>query len=947
MAYNTIVQFEYKDINDVDTVVKVKQLGYTGAATVRRYVTAGSKFTWGDSSNNVPVIYGSQCSVFIESETDFEFLYLYSANSRKHLVEVWKAGQLFWMGFIEPDSWSEPLVAAPYAVEFTAYDGLGMLDNIDFADADGSSYTGKKTLVSLIQQLLSASGLTLTLNTATDFWEAGQTAGTNYFEVHSVNLEAFEGMSCLEVLQQILQGHRIQQRNGAWWIISHTLMPTGGSVTFKQYLNGSSEPSGTVIESIEDNSTWWSEGETDMNMLPALRQLTVTQDYGYKSNLILNGDFSSRKNGELSNWMPVNVEPVVKPIGKDGDVMLYIPGRQSTSTGGIVITDYLLSDGLSMNPGNGLMKLSLKYGFIGDDEHYENVRVQIMLTTGVTTYYLRAYENETTEKLAYEWRSDFGFSIHLGRQYGVNTTSKQTAAQGTSLDEIGDKLKSYTLTMPSVPVPGIVRIGLAKLWTAKTAEEAQGCVFADVALEATLSEDDDYEGCQELTVVNNTANNNVPDDIELVIGIVPDIANNTLIYKGGILRSDGSPATGFRAGTSAYYSFAELVGRINASVQRNPRRAYEGTFADLVPRMNLVITDENNNNIRLIETGISYDDGMATVEGQYIEVLSKSLVAGQEGAFIISAKSSTGTSGSNSGGGSGSGGSSTPAPGNYWKKDELVQDDGYLYTSEGKVKAGFADNAGLLNGFADLSFWKKSELVQSGGYLLYNSTKLSAGFADNSGLLNGFADSEFWKKTELVQSSGYLYYNSAKIRAGYADNAGLLDGIDSSQFLRRDIAQTVTGSTDWQAQLSALYGFNAGLSGVSYLEMLSDLIALKKSTGSAAYTSGFAGAGWRIDAATNHLTVDELTVRKAMNVYELVVNQIRGTNGALWVSDAAKVAAVSGNRLTIDTGGSASLVPFTANDLIRCQRWTGNNIKYYVAQVTAVGSDYIEVTSKN
>ena len=110
------------------------------------------------------------------------------------------------------------------------------------------------------------------------------------------------------------------------------------------------------------------------------------------------------------------------------------------------------------------------------------------------------------------------------------------------------------------------------------------------------------------------------------------------------------------------------------------------------------------------------------------------------------------------------------------------------------------------------------------------------------------------------------------------------------------------------------------------------------------FVSGFAGSGWRLEAGTeNHLTVDRLTVRGRMDIYELVVNQIRGTNGALWVSDSAKVASVSGNRLTIDTGGDTSFVPFVVNDLLRCQRWNGNNVKYYVVRVTAVGSNYIDV----
>ncbi len=55
------------------------------------------------------------------------------------------------------------------------------------------------------------------------------------------------------------------------------------------------------------------------------------------------------------------------------------------------------------------------------------------------------------------------------------------------------------------------------------------------------------------------------------------------------------------------------------------------------------------------------------------------------------------------------------------------------------------------------------------------------------------------------------------------------------------------------------------------------------------FASGFGGYGWRLDSNTNTLTVDYLVVRKAMQVYELVINQISATNGSLWVSNAVKV----------------------------------------------------------
>jgi len=59
------------------------------------------------------------------------------------------------------------------------------------------------------------------------------------------------------------------------------------------------------------------------------------------------------------------------------------------------------------------------------------------------------------------------------------------------------------------------------------------------------------------------------------------------------------------------------------------------------------------------------------------------------------------------------------------------------------------------------------------------------------------------------------------------------------------------------------------------------------------FASGYAGYGWRMDAKTNTLTVDNLIVRRIMQVYELVVMKIRATNGALWVADSDKIMSVT------------------------------------------------------
>ncbi len=71
------------------------------------------------------------------------------------------------------------------------------------------------------------------------------------------------------------------------------------------------------------------------------------------------------------------------------------------------------------------------------------------------------------------------------------------------------------------------------------------------------------------------------------------------------------------------------------------------------------------------------------------------------------------------------------------------------------------------------------------------------------------------------------------------------------------------------------------------VRMYGDLVTSRSIT-SPEFASGFGGYGWRLDADTNTLTVDYLVVRKAMRVYEMVINKISATNGSIWVSNSSK-----------------------------------------------------------
>lgn len=94
------------------------------------------------------------------------------------------------------------------------------------------------------------------------------------------------------------------------------------------------------------------------------------------------------------------------------------------------------------------------------------------------------------------------------------------------------------------------------------------------------------------------------------------------------------------------------------------------------------------------------------------------------------------------------------------------------------------------------------------------------------------------------------------------------------------------------------------------------------------FTSGWTGTGWRLDygvtnANVGTLELDDLWVRGTMSVYELLINQIRATNGSLFVTSSARVSGyveADPEIITFEDVTGHGVTPFAVDDLIMCQR---------------------------
>lgn len=109
------------------------------------------------------------------------------------------------------------------------------------------------------------------------------------------------------------------------------------------------------------------------------------------------------------------------------------------------------------------------------------------------------------------------------------------------------------------------------------------------------------------------------------------------------------------------------------------------------------------------------------------------------------------------------------------------------------------------------------------------------------------------------------------------------------------------------------------------------------------FTAGFMGVGAAMykDGSNWNLEVDNLFVRKQMNVNELIVNEIKATGGEILVSlsDMKIVNVIEQTTYWRAYGEKDSLNQFRVYDQAICQKFDGNNVKRYWRLVTNVGSD--------
>lgn len=190
---------------------------------------------------------------------------------------------------------------------------------------------------------------------------------------------------------------------------------------------------------------------------------------------------------------------------------------------------------------------------------------------------------------------------------------------------------------------------------------------------------------------------------------------------------------------------------------------------------------------------------------------------------------------------------------------------------------------------------------------------------------------------EIITSTAPLIVASSKLIKNL--NSEFVGGYSQSEIAKKYVNEYIFGNWTFKGQ---------GISENNWtfknnIRVYGDLVT-SGSISTPEFASGFGGYGWRLDADTNTLTIDYLVVRKAMKVYEMVINKISATNGSLWISNSSKCSsAISPIILTEEQLNSTIIEGVLNKDLLLKLLRTDT---YYLLTVNSNIENTITLTSE-
>lgn len=296
----------FKDDNDNDCKVYIKKAGYEGAETE---VTMGDNpviIKWvGSDDDKFAHIKSKEAYIEFESTTPLMFLSMFTEPAKTYEVEIYRGSTLVFVGFVNPEYYTEPFEPGPHIVTIHAIDGLAELKNINLSIPGYTDGDWRQTIIYYVHSCLSQIGyeftnmdyevaISLVANTTTDGLISARLFEYLYFDYRSLQDDDGEFLSCYDVLDEICAtfNARLYQNGDAWRI--ERLDQKYDDFRLELYDDSGTYSSTTAAQNEEVVLTSHKGRGSDIRFIrgaslevqPAYKKYSVVQDYGKRENIL-------------------------------------------------------------------------------------------------------------------------------------------------------------------------------------------------------------------------------------------------------------------------------------------------------------------------------------------------------------------------------------------------------------------------------------------------------------------------------------------------------------------------------------------------------------------------------------------------------------------------------------------------------------------------------------
>ena len=312
MSYGTLYKLEWTDYFDQAAELLIQEDGYAGAVT--EVEGAGNPFSMTfdtPSDFKIDPINGSYAKIRLMTQTDFEFVNLYTNSNRKYKVIYNVDGSLYWTGFILPDQYQEQYKGPPYVNEFIAADQLGFLKVIAWDRED------VETEITTLGAILAKTNLDLDLWEGLNIYEDAHSSTTadSPLDQTYINAKVFDGKTYYDALYGLLFKYAgvILQDRGKWfiwrpedatasftrrlWTYSAGVFTYDSNESHNPIVSTTSAPPATAVADLVRIAN-----RGKMFIDAAWKSYTLTQNYDKIENALLNGGFTEWNGVTLESW---------------------------------------------------------------------------------------------------------------------------------------------------------------------------------------------------------------------------------------------------------------------------------------------------------------------------------------------------------------------------------------------------------------------------------------------------------------------------------------------------------------------------------------------------------------------------------------------------------------------------------------------------------------------